>query len=170
MQTVDLKELKIGDFVEFVVRVPRADCSAQSSSPDKMHWAVCQTFSNRVHRVRPEIEKANRGTFLPTYARLWSKGGLPWSKERQLMPGYLFFLTEPDGWGAVRNTEGVYAVLTNEGRASKVRDTEMCRLVLDHAMGVHNRIEAGGLGDPAKKRYGRRRRRPRAGKRMREAA
>lgn len=130
------------------------------------YWSVCQTFSNRVHRVRPEIEKVDRGTFLPTYARHWSKGGLPWSNERQLMPGYIFFRTEPDGWGDVKNIEGVYAVLTNAGRAGRVLDDEMRRLVLDDAMGVHNKIEGS---DPAHRR-GSKRRRPRPSKRARAAA
>jgi transcription antitermination factor NusG len=123
-----------------------------------------------VHRVRPEIEKTNHGTFLPTYARLWSVDGKSWSKERALMPGYLFFLTEPEGWGDVSNVDGVYAVLSNDSKASRVTDDEMRRMVLDHAMGVHNRIEGKLAAEPAKPRYGRRRRRPRHGKRMRAAA
>lgn len=169
MQTVDLKDLKIGDFVEFVKRQEPSSQDGADVPSDGARWSACRTFSDRMHRIRPEIEKANHGTFLPTYARLWSKDGKPWSKERALMPGYLFFLTDPEGWGNVRNIDGVCGVLTNEGRASKVSDDEMRRLVLDHAMGVHNRIEPGGLANPAKQRYGRRRRRPRSGKRMRQA-
>ncbi|MES2030861.1 MAG: transcription termination/antitermination NusG family protein [Pseudomonadota bacterium] len=134
------------------------------------HWAVCQTFSNRVHRVRPEIEKAERGTFLPTYGKVWTKGGLPWSSERQLMPGYIFFRTEPDAWGEVKNIEGVYSVLTNGGSAGRVLDSEMRRLVLDDAMGVHNRFEGVFSDSGGKKRYSKRRRRPRPGKRARDAA
>lgn len=165
----ELKDLKIGDFVEFVDRAPRIDLEPQTVGPDETHWAVCQTFSNRVHRVRPEIEKANRGTFVSTYARLWIKSGLAWSKERQLMPGYVFFRTKPKKWGAVRNIEGVYSVLTNNELACKVMDDEMRRLVVEHATGVHNEIAQAGV-EGAKRRYSKRRRRPRAGKRMRGEA
>ncbi|MDB5550812.1 MAG: transcription antitermination protein nusG [Rhizobium sp.] len=160
----ELLELKIGDFAGFVDR-PVAAATPQDGDSSKRRWAVCQTFSNQVHRVRPEIEKANRGTFIPTYARFWGKGGLPWSTERPLLPGYLFFQTEPDAWGEVKNIDGVCAVITNAGHASPVGDAEMHRLVLDHAMGVHNQFE-GGV--PAQKRQSRRRRRPRPGRRTRE--
>jgi hypothetical protein len=162
----ELLELKIGDFAGYVAR-PASVEPSQGGESGKKRWAVCQTFSNQVHRVRPEIEKANRGTFIPTYARFWGKGGLPWSTERPLLPGYLFFQTEPDAWGEVKNIDGVCSVITNGGHASPVRDTEMHRLVLDHAMGVHNRFE-GGVADTGRKRVGKRRR-PRASKRARAA-
>lgn len=164
-----LTELKIGDFAGVVDRpvvVAETSCDMDTG---KRHWAVCQTFSNQIHRVRPEVEKANRGTFVPTYARLWSKGGLPWSSECALMPGYLFFLTEPEAWGEVKNIDGVCSVLTNAGMAGRVLDKEMHRIVLDHAMGAHNRFE-GHLSAEPRKRYGKRRRRPRPGKRARAVA
>lgn len=133
------------------------------------HWAVCRTFSFRVHRVRPEIEKSNHGTFLPTYARAWVRDGELCLRERLLMPGYLFFMTDPEGWADVRDVEGVHQVLSNNGRASKVLPSEMARMVLEHATGVHNEANLSGMNvrprDPKRQRA----RRPRASRRARFA-
>jgi transcription antitermination factor NusG len=133
------------------------------------HWAVCQTLSSRVHRVRPEIEKIDRGTFLPTYARVWASGGKLSARERQLFPGYLFFRTAPDQWAAVAQVDGVYRVLTKPGElAARVSDAEMERMVREHVSGKHNEVDLSGLDrDPFKRR---RQRKPRASKRARAAA
>lgn len=61
------------------------------------------------------------------------------------MPGYLLFMTEPDLWGEVKNVEGVYDVLSNNGRASRVTDDEMRRLVLGHILGEANEVDLAGL-------------------------
>jgi transcription antitermination factor NusG len=129
------------------------------------HWAVCQALSSRVHRVRPEIEKIDRGTFLPTYARVWASGGKLSARERQLFPGYLFFRTEPDNWGEVAAVDGVYRVLTKPGElAARVTDAEMNRIVLDHVSGRHNEVDLSGLEQQRKRRRGRK---PRASRRAR---
>lgn len=112
---------------------------------DAPHWAVCRTFSFRVHRVRPEIEKTSHGTFLPTYARAWVRDGEFCIRERLLMPGYLFFMTTPKGWAGVRDVDGVHQVLSNDGKASKVLPDEMARMVIDHATGRHNEANLDGL-------------------------
>jgi transcription antitermination factor NusG len=130
------------------------------------HWAVCQALSNRVHRVRPEIEKIDRGTFLPTYARVWSSGGKLSARERQLFPGYLFFRTGERDWGAVANVDGVYRVLLNGECAARISDDDMQRMVLDHVNGTHNEVDLGGL-DRARSEKRRRQRKPRASKRAR---
>jgi transcription antitermination factor NusG len=135
---------------------------------EEPHWAVCRTFSFRVHRVRPEIEKTNHGTFLPTYARAWVRDGELCIRERLLMPGYLFFMTEPEGWADVRDVEGVHSVLSNNGRASKVLPGEMLRLVVDHATGAHNSATLDGLNRRQRTKR-ERARRPRASKRARAA-
>lgn len=132
------------------------------------HWAVCRTFSFRVHRVRPEIEKTDHGTFLPTYARAWVRDGELCIRERLLMPGYLFFMTEPEGWADVRDVDGVHQVLSNNGRASRVLPEEMLRLVIDHATGIHNSAALDGLNQRQRTKR-ERARRPRASKRARFA-
>ena len=90
--------------------------TASQSAP---YWAVCRTFSTRVPWVRVEIEKVEHGTFFPTYARMWNSDGKLSIREKALMPGYLFFMTTEEGWGDVANVEGVYRVLSHEGKASK---------------------------------------------------
>jgi transcription antitermination factor NusG len=130
------------------------------------HWAVCQALSSRVHLVRPEIEKIDRGTFLPTYARVWSSGGKLSARERQLFPGYLFFRTAPDDWAAVANVDGVYRVLANGETASRVTENEMNRIVLEHISGTHNEVDLSGL-EPGKRRRRRGNRKPRASRRAR---
>jgi transcription antitermination factor NusG len=109
------------------------------------YWAVCRAFSNRVHWLRPEIEKTNHGTFMPTYVRVWSSDGKLSIRERALMPGYLFFKTKPNLWGEVANVEGVYGVLANNGKASKVTVDEMQRMVIGHILGDANEVDLAGL-------------------------
>jgi transcription antitermination factor NusG len=112
---------------------------------DEPYWAVCRAFSNRVHWLRPEIEKTNHGTFMPTYVRVWSSDGKLSIREKAMMPGYLFFLTKPNLWGEVKNVEGVHDVLANNGKASKVTDAEMQRLVMGHILGEANEVDLAGL-------------------------
>lgn len=130
------------------------------------HWAVCQIFSNRANRIRTEVERTNHGTFVPTYARIWHTDGKRSSRERELFPGYLFFLTEGDDWGPVGEVDGVCRVIANAGKISTVPEKEIIRLVVGHATGEWNEIEHQPKSD---KRYSRRRRRPRPGKRLRSS-
>lgn len=130
------------------------------------HWSVCQIFSKRAHLIRAEVEKNGHGTFQPTFARVWMSEGKRSARERALIPGYLFFMTPPEGWGSVGATEGVIRVLGHAGRASKVSDEEMYRLVVDHASGAHNEISAPIAAEART----RRRRKPRPSKRARMRA
>jgi transcription antitermination factor NusG len=132
------------------------------------YWAVCRAFSNRVHIVRRDIEKTEHGTFLPTFAKVWVSDGKLSCRTRALMPGYLFFVTEPDRWGEVANVDGVFGVLANNGRAGRVTDAEMHRLVMGHVLGDHADVNLDGLQVEAQPR--RRHRRPRPSKRARTRA
>lgn len=134
----------------------------------KTYWAVCRTFSNRVHRVRQEIEKAGHGTFCPTYARVWASDGKFSSRERVQYPGYLFFQTTAKGWGDVRSIDGVDEVLAHGEIARPVQDEEMIRIVIADATQEHNEVDYSGI--PSQPRKRRRRRRARPGKRLRIAA
>jgi hypothetical protein len=93
--------------------------------------------------------------------------GKPCSREYPLLPGYGFFHTAPFGWGDVAMIDGVCRVLSDgAGNAKRVSDGDMARLVLEHATGLHNRIEVQRAADgqfSRKKRY----RRPRRSKRAR---
>jgi transcription antitermination factor NusG len=116
-----------------------------ASQDNEPYWAVCRAFSNRVHWLRPEIEKTNHGTFMPTYVRVWSSDGKLSIRERALMPGYLFFWTDEKSWGEVANVEGVHAVIANNGKASRVSADEMYRMVVGHILGDANEVDLAGL-------------------------
>jgi transcriptional antiterminator NusG len=135
----------------------------------KQYWAACQTMPGREHVVRSEIEKIDRGAFLPTFARTWVSEGKVSARETALIPGYVFFRTDAEGWGVVAGIEGVQGVLTydssDEKRIAKpVAHGDMARLVLGHATGAHNSIGAWLV--PQRKERGSSRK-PRPSKRIR---
>jgi transcription antitermination factor NusG len=142
--------------------------TASQDDDNLPYWAVCRMFSNRVRWVRPEIEKTNHGTFMPTYVRVWASDGKLSMRERPLMPGYLFFMTDSKTWGEVKNVDGVYEVVSNNGKASKVTDDEMQRLVIGHIFGHTNDVDLDGL-EYKRSLTRRKSRRPRASKRARFA-
>lgn len=128
------------------------------------YWAACQIVSHQAHLIRADIEKANHGTFIPTYVRVKYVKGTKYAQELPLLPGYLFFMTEPDQWSEVANINGVLDVLADGLVPRRVTDEEMSRLTLEHAMGMHNNIQSGYQ---PRKKNSRRRRRPRHGKALR---
>lgn len=136
------------------------------------YWSACQVMPGREHVVRAEIEKGERGAFVPTYARAWFADGKVSAGERAAMQGYVFFRTRENDWGSVADIDGVQRVLTMENGdrprlAKRVSDADMARMVIAHATGQHNRIEACIYTGKPKERQ--RRRRPRPGNRIRKA-
>jgi transcription antitermination factor NusG len=108
-------------------------------------WTVAQTVSKMEHVVRRDIEKADHGAFVPTYARHWSVDGRAYAKECALFTGYVFFMTEADDarreydWAGIPDIHGVYRVPANaNGKPHRVRPEEMMRVVLGHAAGDHD--------------------------------
>lgn len=135
----------------------------------EQYWAACRATPGREHVVRAEIEKIDRGAFLPTFARTWVSEGKVSARETALIPGYVFFRTDAEGWGVVTSIECVQGVLTydsgDEKRiAKRVAPDDMARLVLGHATGAHNSI--GAWLTPQRKERGSSRK-PRPGKRIR---
>lgn len=130
------------------------------------YWSVCQVMPGIEHKVRADIEKGDRGAFLPTLAKVWVSDGKISSRECPMVPGYVFFHTEPEGWGDVQDIEGVQRVLTtDEGRAKRVSDSEMHRIVVDHASGQHNYVDRNiSYAKPKEKK---RQRKSRPGRRIR---
>ncbi|PDT71722.1 antitermination protein NusG [Bradyrhizobium ottawaense] len=136
------------------------------------YWTVAQTVSKMEHIARRDIEKGGHGAFLPTYARHWKVDGRPHAKECPLFTGYVFFMTEAEDWAGIPDIHGVYRVPANpNGKAQRVKDCEMARLVLGHASGDHNRTDAPRYTRyynpdrvPKPKRKGGRRSRPRRSK------
>lgn len=140
------------------------------------YWAVAQTVSKMEHIARRDIEKADHGAFLPTFAKHWKVDGRDYAKEYPLFTGYVFFLTRADDWAGIPDIHGVYRVLAApdcRGRLKPmlVSDVEMKRLVIEHAAGDHDRAEPERFTryyrPPTKKAVRYRRRRPRPGKRLR---
>lgn len=108
---------------------------------EQSYWAVAQTVSKMEHIVRREIEKTDRGAFLPTYAKCWKVDDRDYRKEYPLLTGYVFFLTGPDDWAGVPDLNGVYRVLsTANWTPCRVTDSEMTRLTMSHINRDHDRI------------------------------
>jgi transcription antitermination factor NusG len=109
---------------------------------------------------------------MPTFVRVWSSDGKLSIREKALMPGYLFFWTKPSLWGEVANVEGVYGVLSNNGKPSKVTEKEMYRMVVGHILGEADEVDLAGL-ERAQARHNAKRdraRRSRPSRRARAAA
>jgi transcription antitermination factor NusG len=134
----------------------------------EQYWAACQTMPGREHVIRADIEESGRGAFLPTLARTWVRDGKLCATEAPSVPGYVFFRVTRDDkrqedWGVVCNIDGVHGVLVNDGKAMRVSSADMTRMVLGHATGEHNRLEAR-LSTDRKRNSSRK---PRPGKRIR---
>lgn len=140
-------------------------------------WAACQTMPGREHLIRADIEESGRGAFLPTIARTWVRDGKLCATEAPAVAGYVFFRVtrsiEPapggcrwsEDWGGVSNIDGVQQVLVNDGLAMRVSPDDMARMVLGHATGAHNRIDAYPASD--RRARNKKSRKPRPGKRLR---
>ena len=124
-------------------------------------WGVVQIMSKRARWIQRDIAAHERDTFQPTFKRRWFVDGKESEKQCALMPGYMFFELNQDGWGPVAEVEGVLRVL---GGAMPVGEQEFNRLWLGSKMGEWNDIEAS-ISVPSERR--RRRRRPRPSKRAR---
>jgi len=139
------------------------------------YWAVAQTVSKMEHIVRREIERTNRGTFLPTCARFWKVDGREYSKERALLTGYVFFKTNGRDWDGIPDMPGVYRVPANADETPmRVLPKEIRRLMIGHASGDHNEIlpprYTKYYRPDQKPKRRQRNRRPRPSKRLRPAA
>jgi hypothetical protein len=128
------------------------------------YWAACQTMPGREHIIRADIEEAGRGAFLPTIARTWVRDGKICATEAPAVAGYVFFRTTAKGWGQVSCIEGVQQVLVNDEIAMRISDADMVRMVLGHATGAHNRLEARIAKDRTERKKSRK---PRPCKRIR---
>ena len=107
------------------------------------YWAVAQTVSTMEHIVRREIEKANHGAFVPTYARHAVVDGRRTTKEHPRFVGYVFFHTSGEDYAGIPDIHGVYGVLsTASGKASEVTPEEMKRMMLTHATGEAETLPA----------------------------
>lgn len=129
-------------------------------------WAACQTITGREHIVRAEIEKMERGAFLPTYVRSSISMGRLNVNERAAVPGYVFFRARHDDWSPVQDIDGVIGVLSNGDCAMRIKPEEIERLMIDHIVGTHNRLERIVSSGSSRRRC----RKPRRSKRARSSS
>lgn len=130
-----------------------------------MHWSVAQIFSKRIHLIRDEIEKGDRGVLIPTFGRRRYVDGKENSKTCPLFPGYVFFQSTKE-WGDISKIEGVIRVL---GNGQRLRDMEAYRLAVDDAMHAHADLQGAPL-EKVSSEPQRKYRRPRRSKRIERKA
>lgn len=130
-----------------------------------IYWAACHTDVGAERKAQKGIEGLGRGTLLATYA----KSTRCKDHIRPLLNRYVLvaLLGHEDAvWSEVNGVDGVNRVLTNNDKPSRVADREVASLMIAHATGAYNSIQARSSGG----RFGRnkrRRARPRAGKKVR---
>lgn len=133
------------------------------------YWAACYTDVAAERKARDGIEGLGRGTFLPTFAKIYCAGGRRKAFERPILNRYLLVALEgqdDEAWSEIKHVEGVHDVLTNFGVPSRVSEQEVSRLMLAHVFGSFNSIQARTINGRFA-RSKRRRARPRAGKKAR---
>lgn len=134
------------------------------------YWAACYTHAQAEPKIRRGIEDIGLGAFLPSYARYFYKGKELREHRKALLTRYVFVRLDhgDDTWAEINSLEDGARILTNCGKPSRVSDDDMARLMLLHATGACNIIQRNPNGTFRK--YEKRRRRPRAGKPMRNRA
>lgn len=135
------------------------------------YWAACYTDVAAERKARDGIEALNRGTLLPTFAKVDLFGGQRKAFERPILARYLFIALhskDDEAWSQINHVDGVQRVLVNENKPARVSDQEIIRLTLAHAMGDCNVIQTRAANGRYQKPK-RRRSRPRAGKKARSS-
>ncbi len=128
----------------------------------EQYWAACQMISGQERKVRAEIEKLERSTFLPAFMRTRVMRGRKSDHALASIPGYVFFRTDSQGWGQIRRIEGVHRVLASGENAVPVAPAEMMHMVLQDFCGELDDAIVASVPKPR-----RRSRRPRPSKRAR---
>lgn len=135
------------------------------------YWAACYTDVGAERKARDGIEAMDRGTLLPTFAKVYYEGGRRKAFERPILNRYLLVALhskDDPAWSSINQLEGVHNVLQNNGVPVRVYDREIINLTLAHVMGSCNAVQARAAnGQFTKPR--RRRARPRPGKKARSS-
>jgi transcriptional antiterminator NusG len=122
--------------------------------------------------VRSGIEALDRGACLPTFVHGYVFRGRLRTTEHPIIPNYVLVALngiDDDAWSAINHVEGIHRVLTNNGKPGRVSEKEVADLMLAHATGAHNRIQARAANGRFEKKRRTRRSRPRPGKRARSS-
>lgn len=133
------------------------------------YWIACYTDVAAERRARDGIEALDRGTLLPTFAKVYYTGGRRKAYERPILNRYLLVALQGQDdpvWSEIGHVDGVHRVLTMNGTPCRVPDQEIIRLTFAHAMGDYNTVQHRAANGRFEKPR-RRRARPRAGKKAR---
>lgn len=139
------------------------------------YWTAAYTKPSTERKVQKGIEELGFGTFLPTFARGWYdiRARRIKAREYPLCTRYIFVcLDENSKWGRINNVDGIDRVMTSsrlgfeEKNPIRISEREVARMMLSHAMGEHNQIQARSANGAfsGKRKQKKRRRRPRSGK------
>lgn len=138
------------------------------------YWTCCYTDVGAERKARDGIEALDRGTFLPTFAKVYYAAGRKKAFERPILNRYILVALhgkQDPAWSEVAHVEGVHKVICTFDDAfqpvpSRVAESEVERLMLMHMTGALNSVQhRSANGRFVKPR--RRRARPRAGKKAR---
>lgn len=133
------------------------------------YWAACYTDVGAECKARDGIEVLDRGTFLPTFARVYYSGGRRKAFERPILNRYILVALrdrQDEAWSSINHVEGVHKVLCNDGFPCRVADRDVVSLMMAHVSGACNSVQhrdAQGRFS-RRQRNPSRRRRPRKGK------
>jgi hypothetical protein len=147
-----------------IVRLPLIHGGTKMSEP---YWTACYTQPGQEHKARAGIEDAGFGVFVPTFVRKGMFRGRLQTVEHPLMSRYIFVSIDESNdehIGEIHREliDGVSHLI------GPVRNQDVSRLMMAHAMGAFDVVtHRDASGRFAK--YQKRRRRPRPGKRLRDA-
>jgi transcriptional antiterminator RfaH len=115
-----------------------------------MHWHVIHTKPRQEERALLNLERQGYACYLPMLAVERLRKGAVIIVEEPLFPRYLFIHLETDvtgkGWGPIRSTKGVSALVTFGAEPARVDDTliEALRAQSDVADGEPRRLFTPG--------------------------
>jgi transcription antitermination factor NusG len=138
------------------------------------YWTAAYTSVNAEIKARDGIEALDRGTFIPTFAKVYYKDGRKKAFERPILNRYILVALrgrDDAAWSQIAHVEGVTRLIGNYDDGgqlipSPVAPKEIERLMWAHMTGALNNIQhraANGRFTKPKVR----RARPRAGKKVR---
>jgi transcription antitermination factor NusG len=138
------------------------------------YWTAAYTNVGAERKARDSIEALDRGTCLPTFAKVYYAGGRKKAFERPILNRYILVALHDrndEAWSQVAHADGVHKVICASDEngypvPSRVADKEVERLMWAHMTGAFNSVQHRSANGQFQKPR-RRRCRPRAGKKAR---
>lgn len=140
------------------------------------YWVACYTDVGAERKAQDGIEGLGRGTFLPTFAKVYTAGGRRKAFERPILNRYILVALHDrsdEAWSQVAHADGVHKVICAFDEngypvPSRVADKEVEHLMWAHMTGAFNSVQHRSANGQFQKPR-RRRCRPRAGKKARSS-